>query len=69
MDEIAEVKPVQHKKCCKFCKGRAYSKNPLTVITRTMKRVEVVFEFCPACGRKLDVTDTNVDSKGGSENG
>ena len=47
-----EAEPVRHGKGCSYCKGRSYSKKPLTVITRTMKRVEVVFEYCPACGRK-----------------
>lgn len=51
---------VRHGKGCSYCKGRSYSKKPLTVITRTMKRVEVVFEYCPACGRKMN---------GGAENG
>lgn len=45
---------VRHGKGCKFCKGRSYTKKPLTVITRTMKHVEVVFEYCPACGRKMN---------------
>lgn len=51
---------VRRGKGCKFCKGRSYTKKPLTVITRTMKHVEVVLEYCPACGRKMD---------GGSKNG
>lgn len=26
------------------------------------------YDFCPNCGVRMDVTDTNVDSKGGVEN-
>lgn len=51
---------VRRGKGCKFCKGRSYTKKPLTVITRTMKHVEVVFEYCPHCGTKMD---------GGADNG
>jgi hypothetical protein len=45
---------------CSYCKGRAYSKKPLTVITRTMKRVEVVFEYCPSCGKKMNGGEENA---------
>ena len=51
---------IRKKMGCKFCKGRAYSKKPLTVITRTMKKVEVVFEYCPSCGRKMNGGAENV---------
>jgi hypothetical protein len=51
---------IRNKMKCEFCKGRAYSKKHLTVITRTMKRVEVVFEYCPVCGRKMNVGAKNV---------
>lgn len=51
---------VRHGNGCSYCKGRAYSKKPVTVITRNMKRVEVVFEYCPACGKKMN---------GGADNG
>jgi hypothetical protein len=51
---------VRHGNGCSYCKGRAYSKKPLTVITRTMKRVEVVFEYCPACGKKMNGGAGNV---------
>lgn len=63
---VVEAEPVRHGKGCKFCKGRSYTKKPLTVITRTLKRVEVCFNFCPNCGRDMRVTNTNGD-KGGSE--
>lgn len=52
---------VQHGEGCPYCEGRSYSKKPLTVITRTMKRVEVVFQYCPACGRKMDGGADNDD--------
>lgn len=45
-------------KGCEYCKGRAYTKKPLTVITKYRRRIELVFEFCPNCGRKM---------KGGAE--
>lgn len=38
---------------CEYCKGRAYTKKPLTVITKYGRRIELVFEFCPNCGRKM----------------
>jgi hypothetical protein len=63
------AEPVRHGKGCEYCKGRSYTKKPLTVTTRTMKRVEVCFNFCPNCGRDMRVTDTNVGGKGGADNG
>lgn len=40
-------------KGCEYCKGRAYTKKPLTVITKYGRKIELVFEFCPNCGRKM----------------
>ena len=40
-------------KWCEYCEGRAYTKKPLTVITRYGRRIELAFEFCPKCGRPL----------------
>lgn len=54
-----EAEPVRRGKGCEYCKGRAFTNKPLTVTTRTMKRVQVVFNFCPKCGRKMN---------GGAEN-
>lgn len=51
---------VRHGKGCSYCKGRAYSKKPLTVITRSLKRVETVFNFCPCCGRSM-IKDAGTD--------
>lgn len=48
----------ENSKGCEYCKGRAYTKKPLTVITKYGRRIELVFEFCPNCGRKM---------KGGAE--
>ncbi len=45
------------KKACEFCKGRAYTKKPVTIITIYGKRFEMVFEHCPNCGRKLRTED------------
>ena len=38
---------------CEYCEGRAYTKKPLTVITKYGRKIELVFEFCPNCGRKM----------------
>jgi hypothetical protein len=46
-----ELKP------CDFCKGRAYTKKPVTIITAYGKRFQMVFEYCPNCGRKLRKED------------
>ena len=46
-----ELKP------CDFCKGRAYTKKPVTIITAYGKRFQMVFEHCPNCGRKLRKED------------
>lgn len=40
-------------KPCDFCKGKAYTKRPVTIITAYGKRFQMVFEHCPNCGRKL----------------
>lgn len=45
---------VPPKKGCEYCKGRAYTKRPLTVITKYGRRIELAFEFCPNCGRKMN---------------
>jgi hypothetical protein len=42
-----------NEKPCDFCKGRAYTKKPVTIITAYGKRFQMVFEYCPNCGRKL----------------
>jgi hypothetical protein len=44
-----------YEKACDFCKGRAYTKKPVTIITAYGKRFQMVFEHCPNCGRKLNV--------------
>lgn len=68
--EMPTIEPeVRHGKGCSYCKGRSYTKKPLTVITRTMKRVEVCFNFCPNCGRDMRATETNVCGNGGADNG
>jgi hypothetical protein len=45
--------PQDHENGCEYCKGRAYTKKPLTVITRYGRKIELVFEYCPKCGRKM----------------
>lgn len=48
---------VWEEKTCDFCKGRAYTKKPVTVITAYGKRFQMTFEYCPNCGRKLRKED------------
>lgn len=43
----------QNEKGCRLCIGRAFSPEPFLVETHRGNRVEVVFNYCPACGRKL----------------
>lgn len=45
--------PQTHENGCEYCKGRAYTKKPLTVITRYGRKIELAFEYCPKCGRKM----------------
>ena len=45
----------EREKGCEYCKGRAYTKKPVTITTIYGKRISVVIEFCPKCGRPLKV--------------
>lgn len=45
------------------------AKRKIDLITRTMKRVEVCFNFCQNCGRDMRATDKNVGGKEGADNG
>lgn len=40
-------------KSCEYCKGRAYTKKPVTISTIYGKRISMVIEFCPMCGKRL----------------
>lgn len=60
---LPNVAEVRHGEGCEYCKGRSYTKKPLTVTTRTMKRVEGCFNYCPNCGRDMRATGTNVGAK------
>ena len=42
-----------NEKSCEFCKGRAYTKKPVTISTMYGKRFQMIVEYCPSCGRKL----------------
>jgi hypothetical protein len=53
---------IDRKQGCKYCKGRAYTKKPLTVITKYGKRIEITFEFCPKCGRPLNNLQKSVNN-------
>ena len=48
-----DEEPVRQGNGCEYCDGRAYSENPLTVTTVCGRRIELAFEYCPKCGRKL----------------
>ena len=56
---MMEVQKMATEKTCDFCKGRAYTKKPVTIITAYDKRFQMVFEYCPNCGRKLREEDGN----------
>lgn len=45
---------------CEYCKGRAYTKKPLTVITRYGRRIELAFDYCPKCGRRIKPFDEDL---------
>lgn len=47
-------------KGCEYCKGRAYTKKPLTVITRYGRRIELTFDYCPKCGRRIKPFDEDL---------
>lgn len=38
---------------CGYCRGASRTEEPFTVITRKGRKVNVVFNFCPRCGRQL----------------
>ena len=64
MPKVIDAQPTvtaEPKRGCEFCKGRAYSTKPLTVITRTMKHVQTVFNFCPNCGRQMCAEPTESE--------
>ena len=47
-------------KGCEYCKGRAYTKKPVTVITIYGRKFEMTFDYCPKCGRRLKPVDENL---------
>ena len=64
MPTVIDAQPTiesEPKRGCEFCKGRAYSSKPLTVITRTQKHVQTVFNFCPNCGRQMCAEPTESE--------
>ena len=44
-------------KLCSYCLGVSYTDKPFKVITQMGREVEVQFNFCPYCGRKLRTED------------
>lgn len=54
---LVASKKMQKEKGCEYCKGRAYTKKPLTVTTIYGKTIKLAFEYCPNCGRKLREED------------
>ncbi len=57
---LKEVQTMSNNKGCEYCKGRAYTKKPLTVITRYGRRIELTFDYCPKCGRRIKPIDENL---------
>ena len=51
---------MSNNKGCEYCKGRAYTKKPLTVITRYGRRIELAFDYCPKCGRRIKPFDEDL---------
>lgn len=49
-----------NKKGCEYCKGRAYTKKPLTVITRYGRSIKLAFDYCPKCGRRIKPFDEDL---------
>ena len=47
-------------KGCEYCKGRAYTKKPVTVITKYGRSIELTFDYCPKCGRRLKPFDEDL---------
>ena len=45
------------KKPCGFCKGRVYTKKPVTITTLNGRKDTVVIDYCPVCGRYLREAD------------
>lgn len=47
------VKKAPKKDYCNFCIVASYTNKPFKVTTRPGREVEIQFNFCPYCGRKL----------------
>ena len=43
----------ERNKGCEYCKGRAYTKKPVTITTIYGKKISIAIEFCPHCGRSM----------------
>ena len=52
IDALRELR--ERNKRCKFCRGAAFTNNPFKVITQKGREIEVVFNYCPNCGAKMD---------------
>ena len=38
---------------CKYCIGKVHTRKPFRVFTQSGASLDVIFDFCPCCGRKL----------------
>lgn len=47
----------ENKKPCSFCKGKVYTKKPVTITTLNGRKDTVVIDYCPVCGRYLREAD------------
>lgn len=53
IDQMPIIATVRKMKRCKYCEDRAYTKKPFIVITPTGQRIDILFNFCPNCGRDM----------------
>lgn len=63
--ERKDVKAVSEKSKCVFCKGRAFTKKPVTIRTLNGRVQEAVIRFCPECGRELHQAEKQIVHKSG----
>lgn len=53
--ENADVKEIASQDGCDYCNGTVFTDKPFTVITPREIERSVIFNFCPCCGKKLDL--------------
>lgn len=53
--ENADVEEISSQDGCEYCRGTVFVKKPFTVITQRGGERSVIFNFCPYCGRKMEL--------------